>query len=69
MKRHLLNLDARHVRVTVRRCAESNCGLGLLLQVSDPVPLERFTIRGWAERRSAGRNALVTVMTPNTLVS
>jgi hypothetical protein len=48
---------------------ESNCGLGPVLQVSDPVLLETLTIRGWAERRSAGRNALVTATTPKTLVS
>ena len=40
-----------------------------MLQVSDPVPLETLTMRGCAERRSAGKNALVTATTPNTLVS
>jgi hypothetical protein len=28
-----------------------------------------FTILGWAERFSAGKNALVTATAPNTLVS
>ena len=42
---------------------------GSVAQVSDPVPLETFTIRGCADRRSAGRKALVTATTPNTFVS
>ena len=40
-----------------------------MLQPSEPVPLEMLTIRGCAERRSAGRNAFVTDRTPNTFVS
>jgi hypothetical protein len=38
-------------------------------QASDPVPLEMVTIRGCADRRSAGRKALVTATTPKTFVS
>ncbi len=38
-------------------------------RVSDPVPLDMLTMRGCAERRSAGSNALVTATTPKTLVS
>jgi hypothetical protein len=33
------------------------------------MPLEMFTIRGCADRRSAGRKALVTATTPKTFVS
>ena len=47
----------------------SNCGLGPVLQVSEPVSLDTLTMRGCADRRSAGRNALVTATTPKTLVS
>ena len=36
---------------------------------SDPVPLEIFTIRGCADRRSVGKKALVTATTPKTFVS
>ena len=49
----------------VPRCG--NCGP--VAQASDPVPLEMFTIRGCADRRSAGRKALVTATTPKTFVS
>ena len=40
-----------------------------MLQVSEAVPLEMFTIRGRADRRNAGRKALVTARTANTFVS
>lgn len=35
----------------------------------DPTSLDTFTIRPDADRRSSGRNAFVTVITPNTFVS
>lgn len=35
----------------------------------EPALLDTLTIRGLSERRSSGRNALLTVMTPNTFVS
>src|SRR6478609_841332 len=38
-------------------------------RVSEPTLLDMFTIRGEAERRSSGIIALVTRMTPITLVS
>src|ERR1700722_15792609 len=42
---------------------------GVLCRVSEPTLLDMFTIRGDAERRSSGSIALVTRMTPITLVS
>ncbi len=48
---------------------EGGCRSGSVLQVSDPVPLEMFTIRGRADRRNAGRKAFVTARTANTFVS
>src|SRR3984957_2725315 len=47
----------------------ANCASGPVLQVSEAVPLEMFTIRGRAERRSAGRKAFGTATTANTFVS
>ena len=41
----------------------------LAATASEPVLLEMFTIRGWADRRNAGTNVPVTATTPNTLVS
>ena len=57
-------LDDRYA-AQVPRCG--NCGP--VAQASDPVPLEMFTIRGCADRRSAGRKTLVTATTPKTFVS
>src|SRR3954470_14801728 len=42
---------------------------GVVCRVREPTPLDMFTIRGDAERRSSGSIALVTRMTPITLVS
>src|SRR3954463_7113339 len=42
---------------------------GVLCRVREPTLLDMFTIRGDAERRSSGSIALVTRMTPSTLVS
>src|SRR5271170_811284 len=42
---------------------------GVVCRVSEPTLLDMFTIRGDAERRSSGSMALVTRMTPITLVS
>src|SRR3954454_10709488 len=39
------------------------------VSVSDAVVLETLTMRGFADFRSSGRNACVTVTTPNTLTS
>src|ERR1700729_2437203 len=41
----------------------------VVCRVREPSLLEMFTIRGDAERRSKGSIALVTLMTPITLVS
>ena len=42
---------------------------GSVCRVREPTLLDMFTIRGDAERRSSGSMALVTRMTPITLVS
>ncbi len=42
---------------------------GAVCNPIEPTSLDTFTIRPDADRRSSGRNAFVTAITPNTLVS
>jgi hypothetical protein len=71
-------LQPRELRITLwrtgkvlqltKRCQSLFFDVGSTMRVREPSPLDTLTMRGWAERSSRGRKAVIMLAEPKTFV-